>query len=480
MREQRTVVERSRMKNELENGLTFWGGVFCCFGLVAVSVAAEENCEQTLPAAETSIESVAPEGADSGVTVEPSDAQSDKQPDEPASEQNNTDTSTPDQEEEPSAFETLWETFAGGKFTLDIRARAEIVDQTNLDTAQAYTARTRFGYGTKALYGFSFYFDFEDIRSANDDLYNAAGLNGQPRKAVVADPEDTELNQLFGRYSSEYVTATAGRQRLILDDHRFVGNVGWRQNEQTFDAYTLASGWILKTPLLYSYVDDVNRIFGPDARRDFESDSHVVNLSFDLLPLGKLTTFGYFLDFPNSPANSSHTYGARLGAKHTRGREYITYAASYAYQVDAGPNPTDYAAGYYFVEGAYGTEDIGDVGVGYEVLGSDDGRFAFRTPLATGHKFNGWADSFLVTPANGLEDVYFFVNAYLPAGIEGRLVHHLFFSHRRNREFGGEFDALLSKAFNEHVSVLGKLAIFEGEAGFPDVQKYWMQVQVTF
>lgn len=117
--------------------------------------------------------------------------------------------------------------------------------------------------------------DFEDIRFADYELYNAAGLNGEPDKAVVADPEDTELNQFLARYETEYFTAIAGRQRVILDDHRFVGNVGWRQNEQTYDAYTLKSNWVPDIDLFYSYVDDVNRIFGPESSRDFRADSHL-------------------------------------------------------------------------------------------------------------------------------------------------------------------------------------------------------------
>ena len=42
---------------------------------------------------------------------------------------------------------------------------------------------------------------------------------------------------------------------------------------------------------------------------------------------------------------------------------------------------------------------------GYEVLGADNG-VGFATPLATGHKFQGWADKFLTTPGDGIEDVY--------------------------------------------------------------------------
>src|SRR3546814_19210362 len=49
---------------------------------------------------------------------------------------------------------------------------------------------------------------------------------------------------------------------------------------------------------------------------------------------------------------------------------------------------------------------------GYELLGSDGGAtgiaggFAFQTPFATLHKFNGWADKFLTTPGTGIQDYY--------------------------------------------------------------------------
>ena len=44
--------------------------------------------------------------------------------------------------------------------------------------------------------------------------------------------------------------------------------------------------------------------------------------------------------------------------------------------------------------------------LGYEVLGSDDGKKGFATPLATGHKFQGFADKFLTTPNDGVQDLY--------------------------------------------------------------------------
>ncbi len=69
---------------------------------------------------------------------------------------------------------------------------------------------------------------------------------------------------------------------------------------------------------------------------------------------------------------------------------------------------------------ALAVKGIGTLGVGYELLGSDDGVAAFQTPLATLHKFNGFADQFLVTPAGGLQDIYFYAKAgFLPKGTSG-------------------------------------------------------------
>ncbi|MEI8045213.1 MAG: hypothetical protein WCL11_27625, partial [Verrucomicrobiota bacterium] len=52
--------------------------------------------------------------------------------------------------------------------------------------------------------------------------------------------------------------------------------------------------------------------------------------------------------------------------------------------------------------------------VGYEVL-EGNGTIGFATPLATLHAFNGWADMFLSTPANGLKDFYLKAGYSLPA-----------------------------------------------------------------
>ncbi|MEZ6190087.1 MAG: alginate export family protein [Phycisphaerales bacterium] len=375
-----------------------------------------------------------------------------------------------------------------GKVSLNIRGRAEIADQDGLETSQAYTVRTRLGFTTGEFNGLSFHIDMEDIRAADYDLYNAAGLNDQPNKTVIADPEDTELNQLYANLKLEDCNSSVrfGRQRIQLDDDRFIGNVGWRQNEQTFDAVRVDSALCEHVDLTYAYLWDVNRIFGPDADRDFESDSHVINLSYDEETLGKITGFAYLLDFEDestAAANSSDTYGLRYEAtRNLKGDPEgpkLNYVLSWATQSDAGDNPTSYDADYYLIDVKY-LEKSWYAGVGYEVLGSDDGNAGFRTPLATGHAFNGWADVFLVTPDDGLEDLYVYVGGDLPAGIKGKAVYHWFDPNEGSADFGEEIDLVASKKLSENAELLAKYAYYNGDGAFADITRFWLQLTLNY
>ena len=303
----------------------------------------------------------------------------------------------------------------------------------------------------------------------------------------MADPEDTELNQAFVKYNWKDASTqiVAGRQRIKLDDDRFVGNVGWRQNEQTFDAVTFKSALGEDVSLLYSFVWDVNRIFGPDSNRDFKSQSHLINLSIGGTPVGKVVVFGYLLDLDNdfagqagAFASSSDTIGVRLtGKADLDGELALAYILSVAHQVDAGDNPTDYEAQYYLIEGKL-VHEAGHVGAAYEVLSSDQGMIGFSTPLATGHKFNGWADVFLATPPEGLQDIYLYAGTKLPGDIAAKVIYHWFHSEEGGGDLGEELDVVLKKVLSKNTTALAKVAYFDGDgAAYPDRYKVWFQVE---
>ncbi|MEM6314228.1 MAG: hypothetical protein AAF743_09080, partial [Planctomycetota bacterium] len=385
------------------------------------------------------------------------------------------------------AIDEWTDIFTKGTFSANFRFRYGFAEVSTpggeLGDSHAFTLRTRLGYGTKPVYGLSGFIELEDIRAADYDQYNAAGLNGQPGLSVIADPEDTELNQLFLKWSvpkdlfegddliggSEVIL---GRQRIILDNSRFVGNVGWRQNEQTFDAAVF--NWkpesVEGLSVFYSFVDDVNRIFGPDSGRDFDSQSHLINASYKIENVGKLVVFAYLLDFDNALAASSQTYGVLLTGDRKLDDDYtLKYVASYAFQQDFADNPIDYDAHYLNGELTLAKKGTGSVAVGYELLGSDDGNIGFSTPLATLHKFNGFADAFLATPATGLQDVYASVGADLPWGMKGKVIGHYFFDHEDAMDLGWEVDAVVTKKINDNLSLLAKAAYFDGTNNLPDI-----------
>ena len=76
-----------------------------------------------------------------------------------------------------------------GSPNINVRARYEHGDQDGSESSDAFTIRTRLGYGTKQWQGFKGYVEFEDVSPLiDDDDYNQAGLNeGGEGKTVEAD-----------------------------------------------------------------------------------------------------------------------------------------------------------------------------------------------------------------------------------------------------------------------------------------------------
>ena len=201
--------------------------------------------------------------------------------------------------------------------------------------------------------------------------------------------------------------------------------------------------------------------------------------------MGKVVVFGYLLDLDNdfagqggAFAGSSDTIGVRIAGKtDLNGELALAYILSMAHQVDAGDNPTDYDARYYLVEGKI-IHEAGHVGAAYEVLGSDQGMIGFSTPLATGHKFNGWADVFLGTPAAGLQDIYLFAGTKLPGDIAAKVIYHWFHTEEGGGDLGEELDVVLKKVLSKSTTALAKVAYFDGDgAAYPDRYKFWFQVE---
>ena len=367
---------------------------------------------------------------------------------------------------------------------LDARLRYESVDQGPLE-ADALTLRLR--AGAEARVGkFSILAEGEGTAAPVND-YNAfpfAIVDSQrrPEFAAVSDPQNFELNRLQLQYKSKELTVTAGRQRINLDDQRWVGSVGWRQNEQTFDAIR-GEAALGPVALDLTYAISQRTIFGGDAgpRTAIDGKFIFAGIGTKIGPIqGKL--FSYLIDYDESFAlpNSSQTYGGYLAGAVPLGKATkLSLRASYARQSDYGRNPFDYAADYWSFDA--GTKLAGfNITGGWEKLGSDKGR-AVQTPLATLHKFNGWADLFLTTPPSGLEDAYLSVGRAFDGvkalpGLNANIAFHQFDSARADLEYGTEWDASAGFKIGK-VGLLLKYANYDAKDFGVDTRKLWLQAE---
>lgn len=385
------------------------------------------------------------------------------------------------------------------KINVNARLRWEHAEQDSITPAadkspsDAFTLRTRFGITSGKLYGFQGMLEGENITVLGPRRnYNAAGSNGEGGKAIIADPPTTELNQAWLSYSNWDSVLKGGRQRIVLDNSRFVGDVGWRQNMQTFDAITFENKSIAKLDLYYGYLWQVNRVFGnvsglPAANTDFNSDSHLFHLAYDACQFAKLVGYGYLLDFSNSGGNSCETFGGSVTGGYTFDKAKnlkANYRAEFAWQSDYKNAPVAYDTEYYNLE-AGGEVRWFAFGGGYEVLGDDNG-VGFKTPLATLHAFNGWDDLFLNTPPKGLQDIYGYLQVTLLAAIPLRFVYHKFDANSGGADFGQEFDVVISKKLGKYWNALAKYGYYDGKDAFAaaspavDVQKVWLQLEFNF
>ena len=371
-------------------------------------------------------------------------------------------------------------------FEWDARLRYEHVDDAAFRMhADAATLRLRAGLRAAFGNGWHGLLDAEAIAATGH--YNSTA-NGRGDRPQVVDPRGIELNQAWLGWKGDRGGVTLGRQRLLFDNQRWIGNVGWRQNEQTFDGGSIVSKAIRDTTLTYAYVDNVNRVFGPDDGTqaiwlgDWQSEIHLLNANYAGLPFGTLTGYGYLLDIEDADAQSSETWGLRFAGKQALGKTVgLLYSLEYAYQEDYGDNPVEYDAGYYLADVGLALPAAITVNVAQEVLEGDaqsPGK-AFRTPLATLHKFQGWADMFLATPSAGIQDSYVGASIVV-AGVTAQAVWHDFEAEDGGDSYGDELDLSLSRKFGQYVTGMLKYADYREDGFATDTQKFWLQVQLDF
>lgn len=408
------------------------------------------------------------------------------------------------------ANDNLWHSLSHGKVDLSLRYRFEYADdaQPSLQSAYASTLRTAVGYRTEDWLDTSLYFQIQDVRVVgNDQLFND-GSNNVLDHSIITDPESTEIQQYYLRYGGLPKTVlTIGRQEFNHRQgvaQRFLGNVAFRQHHQSFDAARMVSLAIPHTVIDYSYIWNVNRIFGENNplsdADDFRSNSHALNVQYNGLSWIKLESYLYLLEFTSSTARrfSSATAGLRAQGDVTLGNGFaVNYAGEFSHQQDYSNNPNNISANYALAELGinYAVNEawLNKIGLkyDYERLEGNGGVNAFQTPLGTNHAFQGFADRFLVTPGDGIQD-HFITLSGVSYGIQFSAVYHRFVSDKENYNYGDEWDILVEHDFDNGLLVGLKWADYRANNNIlnqnrnllsgqvHDLTRFWAYFQYTY
>ena len=376
------------------------------------------------------------------------------------------------------------------KVSGELRPRFEVTDKKDdgKNSAKAGTVRTRLAVSTNSLVGVAGLSAKIGLTSVNNFGYtNYAPASTSGNYETILDAQQAMLSEAYVSYTAADTTVLAGRSHINLDDQRFIGTVGWRQMERAYDTLTVMNKSVEGLTLLGAYVYGYAGVANVTTT---ETNSALINVNYKLGDALVISAFDYML------ADIHDTYGLRVSGNVPVSGVKLDYAASYAQQKDASlkfrnTTTTKIDASYYDV--ALGANISGViVGAEYEVLGKANGASVkgFTTPLATLHKFQGFADEFLgqtaATNNNGLCD------ASVKLGYADKSLGKLIgFYHKFNaqtgtaKDLGSEFDAVYANAIPgvNGLNGLLKMAMFQaGEtgSGHANNNKVWAQLDYKF
>jgi hypothetical protein len=368
---------------------------------------------------------------------------------------------------------------------VDLRLREEFVDQKDLPkNAQALTVRARIGVEADLTETFHALVEAEGIGHLTDSFNDT--LNGKTQYPLVSDPESLEINRAqlswTGLPDSEVIL---GRQRLVFGNARFIGDAGWRDNQQTFDAVTVVNGSLRNVKLTYAYFNEIDRVLGENSPQGrWRSDSHALQAVIKT-PLGQFSGYAFLLDILSQPAQSSKTFGARLaGAQPIGSGLKATCVAEYARQSDYGSNPSHFNLDYAVLEAGV-EHGATTLSAGLERLGGD-GRNGFLTPLSSAYGFQGWSDAIVAAPRDGVLDLHVKAAAHWTGAPVGDGLHFLaaayrFTNPRDGTLYGNELDAGVATALTPNVTLDVRAAVFDGNnPAFASRTKLWLTAEFHY
>ncbi len=348
-------------------------------------------------------------------------------------------------------------------------------------TANANTVRLRLGLLSPVFYGLQGYAEYQGLYAMQSD-YNST-RNGKTGFSVIADPYENEVDQLWISYAGIPDTLIkGGRQRIKLDDDRFIGNVGWRQLEQTYDSVLITHNnqQLFGLTVNVGYIGNVKTFTATTEN----INAPLLNVNYKVGDYGNLIGYGYWLGYTEQEnfAKSNQSYGLRFNGATPKFYDHynLVYTAEWSIQKDYINSPQDYTVNRYNLMGGLSAYNFTVQGAMEQLDGLGQNQ-TFQTPLGTNHAFQGWADLFLVTPKDGIRDV--FGTAFVKLDNDSLVlsgVYHNFYDDTGNIHYGKEWDFMATKKFGKHYSLLAKYAYYDADQYGTNTQKIWVQGNINF
>lgn len=388
------------------------------------------------------------------------------------------------------------------KLNAEIRPRYEYADVKNngVDKGQAFTARTKLSVsaGLLGVDGLSANVGVISVNNFGWNKYDSKSPYYNPGSGkydVIVDPQQAMLANAEVTYKVGKTLLHAGRGQVNLDNQRFIGTVGWRQLERSYDSVFVANNSVKNLSLLAAWVYGAQ---GVKAGATADANTILLHAAYTVMPELKITAYDYMVavNHPVLTTYGSDTYGIALTGKANIGAK-LTYRAEYALQKDASMKLHGIKGK---ADADYFNIDIGAnvsgilIGANYELLSGStgtDGKTNFIPALGTNHKFNGWADHFYVAdtgPSGGLQDMNIRLG-YKAKGV-GKLlaVYHQFTADKKmggEDDLGTEIDALYANKIPGVNNLKGLLKGAFYKAGkvsgyTKDVNKFWVMLDYKF
>ena len=370
----------------------------------------------------------------------------------------------------------------------DLRLRYQGLERDDFtENGEALTLRFVGTFEADIFDKTSFLAEIEGVTALIDDYDD--GTAAQPLLPLIPDPEGLELNRL--QIITEVIPQTRltlGRQRLALDDWRFIGAFPFRQNNQTFEAARLETTAFGPGILDIGYFNKVRRPLGEDNIAGvFTGDSFFANYNL-ATAIGRVSFFHYATELETGPIgplrhiSSSQTTGARVLGRRDWANLTLVWEGSYARQSDYSDNPNDYAANYGLAEVTVKPANF-ELKFRGEILGSDNGE-AVQTPLASLHGFQGFADQFLTTPDDGVRDYstklqYNFGQIGPFTDVKSFARYHWFEADTDGRNYGRELNLSLKARVNKTGFAL-EYADYKAETFSSDTKALFLTTEISF